>query len=107
MPNFTDFIIYWIYFAFLLLITLFFISGCSAYGVDLSDDRTIVIEKSPYRIIASGDLTASDQDFINGTIRQLANEKYIDHNFTAVKVGVIGSETEIKNIDLHYDSKTK
>jgi len=98
-----DHIFFWI----VALSIIIYLSGCSALGIDLSEDRTIAIQKSPYLIVISGDLKREDQIFINSTIRQLANEKYIDHNFTAIKVGVIGSETEIKSISINNEQKAK
>jgi len=69
------------------------LAGCSGLGLDFTDDRTIVIQKSPYLVIASGDLEVTDIEFINTTINTLQQAKFEPFIFTPINVSIEGKET--------------
>jgi len=78
------------------------LNGCAGLGVDLSDDRTIVIQKSPYLVIASGDLEQHDYDGIREILSDLDLQPFCSFDFEPIIVNVNGSETEIKKYS--YDN---
>ena len=65
-------------------------------GIDLTDDRTITVVKSPYLINLSGDVEREDQEFVAHTIEFLSKQPYKYHKFEAIQVHVTGSETDSK-----------
>jgi len=92
----------------LIGILVIFTSGCSALGVDLTDQRTYAITKAPYQIIVSGDLTHADKTAVQDLIKQLSKYPYEDYVFNeTISVQVIGSETMIENINIKKSNDEK
>ena len=73
-----------------LLPILLFLPGCSAL---FEQERTIVVTKSPYQIVLSGDVNFLDKMWASKTINSLSEEEYILHKFEPTVVNVAGSET--------------
>ena len=73
-----------------LLPTLLFLPGCSAL---FEQERTIVVTKSPYQIVLSGDVNFMDKMWATKTINRLSKEEYILHKFEPTNVSISGSET--------------
>jgi len=74
---------------------LFFIlvlQGCSFLGIELGVHRTVVLERSPVRVILSGDIQTEDYVFAKKVLNDLYNKQYIDHNFTEVMVKVFAGQ---------------
>ena len=90
---------------FLLILFMFVImalNGCSAVGVDLTQSRTYAITKPPFQIIVSGDLSTDDKIAVRQIISDLSKTDYKDYKFNErIIVTVIGSETNIENVNLH------
>ena len=70
------------------------LNGCAIGSIDLTEDRTITIVKSPYLINVSGDIEETDKVFITQTLSFLHNQKFRDYNFTSIEISVTGSETD-------------
>ena len=86
-----------------LLPILLFLPGCSAL---FEQERTIVVTKSPYQIVLSGDVNFMDKMWATRTINRLSKEEYILHKFEPTVVGVTGSETVI-HTTANIDNKQK
>ena len=71
-----------------IIFTIFLLTGCNGLGVDLTAERTIVIQKSPYLIIASGDLEMEDMVFINDMIVALQQAKFEEFCFNPIDVSI-------------------
>ena len=80
----------------LAMMSALLFSGCAFMGIDMTEDRTITIVKSPYLINASGDLEVSDKLFIKDVLKELEKTRYIKHKFEPVIINVSGSESEDK-----------
>ena len=52
--------------AFVLLL-----QGCSFYGINFEDKRTITIQKAPYMITVSGDIEIYDYVFVDKVLTRL------------------------------------
>ena len=85
----------------------FLLTGCGGFGVDLSDDRTIAIQKSPYLITMNGDITEHDIRAVNGILSFLSTQQFQDDNFTAFSVKINDNTivTNAKKIDIDTISK--
>ena len=79
----------------LSLVATLVLTGCSVGSLDLSQERVIYVERSPYRVVLSGDVTYLDRVWITQTLEQLMSTKYVDHNFTSVDVRIIDEEKMI------------
>ena len=75
--------------AFMLLL-----QGCAFLGIDLTDDRTITVIKSPYLVNLSGDVAAEDEMFVRHTLELLATQPFQNYQFQAVQIHVTGSESD-------------
>jgi len=73
-----------------LLPILLFLPGCSAL---FEQERTIVVTKSPYQIVLSGDVNFMDKMWASRTVNKLSEEEYILHKFEPTIVGITGSES--------------
>ena len=93
-----DWTIWIVFYALFVLLIALTVSGCSAFGIEFGTHRTVAIEKSPYRIVISGDIQEKDKPFVKDMLLFLEQQKYRDHNFTAIKVQVTGAETTIHNV---------
>ncbi len=61
------------------------LNGCSFLGVDLTENRTIAISKSPYTIALDGDLEQEDLDQAYKILEFLSTQKLegeLNPNFT-------------------------
>ncbi len=75
------------------VLAILIISGCSAPGLDFTEQRTIAITKPPYQIIISGDLKGADKKAINELVHQLSKYKFEDYTFNEnIIVSVSGTE---------------
>ncbi len=76
------------------ILAIVIISGCSAPGLDFTEQRTIAITKPPYQIIISGDLKGSDKKVINDLVHQLSKYTFENYIFNEnIIVSVSGTET--------------
>ena len=78
-----------------VLVFTLMMQGCAFFGIDLTDDRTITVIKSPYLVSLSGDITEHDQKFVNHTLHFLSTQPFQNYEFKAVTVTVTGSESDI------------
>ena len=100
-----DWTIWIAFYALFVLLIALTVSGCSAFGIEFGTHRTIVVEKPPYRMVISGDIEQSDYDQANKMLDKLRKEQYIDHNFTATSVRVIGSQQTVHQITYNNNIK--
>ena len=85
----------------LSLVATLVLTGCSISSLDLSQERVIYVERSPYRVVLSGDVTYLDRVWVTQTLEQLMSTEYLDHNFTEVNIKVVNDEAIIHN---HIDT---
>ena len=79
-----------------VFVAIVMLQGCAFFGIDLTDDRTITVVKSPYLVNLSGDIEAKDEVFVRHTLNFLATQPFTNYEFQAVQIHVTGSETEAK-----------
>ena len=87
----------------LVLMFILLLQGCAFLGIDLTEDRTITVVKSPYLINVSGDIEEKDQQFVADTLLFLSKQPYKYHKFEAVQIQVTGSESDIKQLKQNSD----
>ena len=80
----------------MVLLFVALLNGCSILGIDLTDDRTITVIKSPYLISLSGDVEQADEKFVSHTLNFLSTQPFQEYNFTSVQIHVSGSESDYK-----------
>ena len=73
------------------------LNGCSFLGFHSSVD-TISITKSPVRVVASGELSKTDYEYIHRMIDTLNRQPFVDYTFTPITVTVSGSEQVIEKV---------
>jgi hypothetical protein len=79
--------------ASVVLVFIILLNGCAFMGIEFGTHRTISVEKSPIRVVLSGDITHEDYVFAHDMVDVLSKLRYRDHNFTSVEIHVSGHHT--------------
>ncbi len=80
----------------LVLIFIFLLNGCSFLGIDLTETRTIAIQKSPYLIVLDGDIEQKDIAHVEKMMTMLSTQPYIKEEHYNFKVNVSDQTVIVK-----------
>ena len=75
-----------------LAVVALLLVGCSFMGFHPSS-KTIVVTKSPVKVVMSGELDTDDYAHARNMVALLSDTTFMDYNFTDTTVSVSGSET--------------
>ncbi len=92
----------------MMLLFMFMLNGCAFLGIDLTETRTIAIQKDPYVIVLDGDLEHKDLEAAKEILIFLSSQRFQKADNSNFKVNVtdqtiITKGTRMNTVNLKDD----